>query len=94
MCVPAVSCRILTAFNQLGLQPDTLLAAVDTWADHRLRQLSPQALALALGTFARLGSPRSASLMAAAAECVAGQLFKFEPGQLALVRMATVQDCP
>lgn len=58
---------------------------MEIWADQRLRQLSPQALTLALGTFARLGGPRSPSLLASAAECVVAQLERFEPGQLALV---------
>lgn len=78
--------RILTAFHQLGLQPDALLAAVEGWANARLRQLPPQALTLALGTFARLGGPRSPSLLAAAEECVVAQLDRLEPAQLALVR--------
>ncbi|GAB4817659.1 hypothetical protein N2152v2_004705 [Parachlorella kessleri] len=77
--------RILTAFHQTGLQPEPLLAAVDAWANQRLRQLSPQALALALRTFAQLGGPCSPALLASAEECVVGQLERFEPGQLALV---------
>jgi hypothetical protein len=70
----------------MGLQPESLLAAVEAWANARLRQLPPQALTLALGTFARLGGPRSPSLLASAEECVTSQLGRFEPAQLALVR--------
>lgn len=32
----------MTAFHQMGLQPDDLLDAVESWANQRLRQLSPQ----------------------------------------------------
>lgn len=32
----------MTAFHQMGLQPDDLLHAVESWANQRLRKLSPQ----------------------------------------------------
>ena len=33
----------MTAFHQMGLQPEELLAAVEGWANQRLQKLSPQA---------------------------------------------------
>ena len=37
----------MTAFHQMGLQPEELLAAVEGWANRRLAKLPPQALSLA-----------------------------------------------
>lgn len=42
LCLTLPPCRILTAFHQMGLQPDDLLDAVESWANQRLRKLSPQ----------------------------------------------------
>ena len=77
----------MTAFHQMGLQPDQLLAAVETWANQRLQKLSPQALSLALWSFARLGSS-SPKLLETAAACAEQQLQAFTAGQLAKVAWA------
>lgn len=42
MCCAPPCRRIMTAFHQMGLQPDDLLHAVESWANQRLRKLSPQ----------------------------------------------------
>ncbi|KAL4430994.1 hypothetical protein ABPG75_006250 [Micractinium tetrahymenae] len=76
--------RIMTAFHEMGLQPEELLAAVEGWADQRLRNLSPQSLSLALWSFARMGSG-SPKLLETAAACAEQQLAAFTPGQLAKV---------
>lgn len=76
--------RIVTAFQQLGVDSPGLLAAVDEWANARLAALTPAALALALWSFARLGN-RSPRLLETAAGCAAAQASAFTPVQLAQV---------
>ncbi len=77
----------MTAFHEMGLQPEELLAAVEGWADQRLRRLTPQSLSLALWSFARMGSG-SPKLLQTAAGCAEQQLGAFTPGQLAKVAWA------
>jgi hypothetical protein len=79
-----MSRRIMTAFHQMGLQPEELLAAVEGWANRRLAKLPPQALSLALWSFARMGSG-SPKLLETAAACAEQQLGAFTPPQLAKV---------
>lgn len=74
----------MTAFHQMGLQPVELLAAAEGWADQRLRRLPPQALSLALWSFARMGSG-SPKLLETATACAEAQLAAFTPPQLAQV---------
>lgn len=84
---PLPGARLMTAFHQMGLQPEQLLAAVERWADERLRLLPPQALSLALWSFARMGSS-SPVLLQAAASCAEQRLLDFSPAQLAQVAWA------
>lgn len=84
---PARRRRIMTAFHEMGLQPEQLLAAVEGWADQRLRRLTPQSLSLALWSFARMGSG-SPKLLQTAAGCAEQQLHAFTPAQLAKVAWA------
>ena len=74
----------MTAFHQMGLQPEELLAAVEGWANRRLAKLPPQALSLALWSFARMGSG-SPKLLETAAACAEQQLGAFTPPPLAKV---------
>jgi hypothetical protein len=74
--------RILTTYQALGLAPEQLLAAVESWANARLQALTPSALSTALVSYARLGgaSPR---LLSTAAACATEKSKEFDPGQLA-----------
>jgi len=74
--------RILTIYQALGLAPEQLLAAVESWANARLQALTPSALSTALVSYAKLGgaSPR---LLSTAAVCATEKSKEFDPGQLA-----------
>ncbi len=75
--------RVIGAFDQIGIQPETLLEVVEQWADQRLAALSSQALALALASFAKLGntSPR---LLQTAAACVQNKLEEMQRSEIAM----------
>lgn len=79
--------RVISAFDQVDIQPEALLIVVEEWADRRLAALSPQALALALASFVRLNN-RSPRLLRTAAACARSKITEMQRHELALVLWA------
>ena len=79
--------RVISAFQQVGKQPEALLDVVEEWADQRLAALSANALALALASFAKLGN-QSQRLLRTARSCVESKSKEMTPRELSMVLWA------
>ena len=79
--------RVIGAFDQIQIQPEALLMVVEEWADRRLAALSPQALALALASFVRLGN-HSPRLLQTAASCARSKATQMQLHELSTVLWA------
>eukprot|EP00873_Tetraselmis_striata_P017633 jgi/Tetstr1/437897/TSEL_026528.t2 len=75
---------ILISFHELRFQADSMLEAVEQWADRRMGRLSPQGLSMTLWSFAFTGHANATLLSTAAGACAA-MAEEFSPQQLARV---------